>query len=146
MKKSQRFTTLAELAKNKEQQAAIALGTSNRIHSDNIKKLESLKRYRLEYLNRFKLEGQSGMDVLSMQTYNNFIENIEQAINNQKLQIIESEQRCKESQKHWQAVHSKTEIMNITVERYKNTELKEDERLEQKETDDRPHKTQSISE
>ena len=140
MKKSRRFETLAELAKSKEEAAAIALGTSNRLHAENINKLESLKRYRLEYINKFSQDGQAGMNVSAMQTYKTFIEGIEKAIREQQIQIIESEQQCEQSKKIWQHVHSKTEIMNSTVERYKKQEISEEDRREQKETDDRPHR------
>lgn len=140
MKKSKRFSTLAELAKNKEQAAAGALGAVNKIHSENIQKLESLKDYRLEYLKQFSNHGKIGMDVASMQTYKTFIEGIEQAIHNQQIQIIESEQQCMHSKKIWQHVHMKTEIMNATVERYKVQERTDDDHREQKEMDDRPHR------
>lgn len=139
MKKSKRFSTLAELAKSKEQDAAMALGAVNKIHTENLQKLESLKQYRLEYLKQFSSHGKIGMDVTSMQTYKSFIENIEQAIRDQQAQIIESEQQCMQSKKIWQHVHMKTEIMNTTVKRYKVQERTDDDHREQKEMDDRPH-------
>lgn len=142
MKKSQRFSTLADLAKNKEQAAAGALGATNKIHLDNLNKLESLKQYRLDYLKQFSQHGQLGMDAASMRTYKSFIEGIEQAIRDQQLQIIESEQLCAESKKVWQHVHMKTEIMNTTVERYKDQERVDENHQEQKEMDDRPHNKQ----
>lgn len=138
MKKSQRFSTLAELAKSKEQAAAGALGAVNKIHSENIQKLESLKEYRIEYIKQFSNHGKVGMDVTSMQTYKKFIEGLEQAIRDQQVQILESEQQCLESKKIWQHVHMKTEIMNTTVERYKDQERIDDHHREQKEMDDRP--------
>ena len=143
MKKSQRFSTLADLAKNKEQAAAIALGTSNRVHSENVKKLESLQQYREEYLKRFNSHGQLGMDVSAMQSYKGFIEGLEQAIRDQQIRIIESEQQCQQSKRIWQHVHMKTEIMNTTVNRYKKQEQYDEDHREQKETDDRPHKKSS---
>jgi len=144
MKKSQRFSTLAELAKSKEKTAAGALGALNKIHADNIQKLESLKQYRLEYVNQFSTHGQLGMDVAEMQTYKTFIEGIEQAIRNQKIQILESEQQCSESRKLWQHVHMKTEIMNSTVERYKVQERTDADHRDQKEQDDRPHNKRHV--
>lgn len=140
MKKSQRFAVIAELAKDKEQAAAIVLGKSNQIHAENIQKLESLKQYRLEYLKKFEQDGQAGMPVNTMHTYKNFIEGIEQAISDLKIRILESEQQCLQSKKIWQHVHSKTEIMNTTVKRYKKQEVSEENRREQKETDDRPRR------
>jgi len=140
VKKSQRFSTLAELAKTKEQAAAVALGTCNRVHAENIKKLESLKQYREEYLKRLNLHGQQGMDVSAMQTYQGFIEGLEQAIRDQQIQIIESQQQCEQSKKIWQHVHMKTEVMNTTVDRYKKQEQYDEDHREQKEVDDRPHR------
>ena len=138
MKKSQRFSTLAELAKSKEQTAAGALGVVNKIHSENLQKLESLKQYRLEYIKQFSNHGKIGMDVMAMQTYKKFIEGLEQAIRDQQVQILESEQQCLQSKKIWQHVHMKTEIMNTTVERYKVQERIDEDHREQKEMDDRP--------
>lgn len=139
MKKSQRFSTLAELAKNKEKAAATALGAVNKVHRENVEKLESLIQYRLEYIKKFDSHGKVGMDVTSMQTYKMFIDGLEQAINDQKMQIIESEQQCLVSKSLWQQVHMKTEIMNTTVEKYKDKERIDEDHREQKEMDDRPH-------
>ena len=144
MKKSQRFSTLAEIAKNKEKAAAGALGIVNKVHMENIEKLESLQQYRLEYIKKFDSHGKLGMDVTSMQTYKKFIDGLEQAINDQKLQIIESEQQCLVSKSLWQQVHMKTEIMNTTVEKYKDKERIDEDHREQKEMDDRPHSKQSV--
>lgn len=144
MKKSQRFSTLATLAKSKEKTAAGALGALNKIHADNIQKLESLQQYRIEYINQFSAHGQLGMDGAAMQTYKTFIEGIEQAIRNQKIQIMESEQHCSQSKKVWQHVHMKTEIMNSTVERYKDLERTEEDHREQKEMDDRPQNKHKV--
>ncbi len=143
MKKSQRFSTLAELAKSKEQAAAIALGTSNRVYFENIQKLESLKHYREEYLKKFAEDGQQGMGVAAMQTYKNFISGLDQAIREQKVKISEAEQQCQQSKKIWQHVHTKTEIMKTTVSRFVKQERYHEDRREQKEMDDRPrtHKT-----
>ncbi len=138
MKKSQRFSTLTELAKNKEQAAAIALGTSNRVYFENLQKLESLKQYREEYLKRFAEDGQQGMGVTAMQTYKSFISGLDQAIREQQVKILESEQQCEASKKIWQHVHTKTEIMKTTVNRFAKQERDHDERREQKEMDDRP--------
>jgi len=139
MKKSQRFSTLAELAKNKEKAAASALGAVNKVHMENVEKLESLIQYRFEYIKKFDSHGKLGMDATSMQTYKTFIEGLEQAINDIKIQIIESEQQCLVSKSLWQQVHMKTEIMNTTVEKYKNKERIDEDHREQKEMDDRPH-------
>lgn len=138
MKKSQRFSTLAELAKNKEQAAAIALGTSNRVYFENLQKLESLKQYREDYLKRFAETGQQGMGVTEMQTYKSFIGGLDQAIIEQQVKIAEAEQQCQASKKIWQHVHIKTEIMKTTVSRFAEQERYQDERREQKEMDDRP--------
>ena len=144
MKKSQRFATLATIAKNKEKAAAGALGAVNKVHIENIDKLESLKQYRLEYISKFNNHGKVGMDVTSMQTYKKFIEGLEQAIRDQKIQIIESEQQCLVSKSLWQQVHMKTEIMNTTVEKYKDKERIDEDHREQKEMDDRPHNKQPV--
>ncbi|VAW98246.1 hypothetical protein MNBD_GAMMA23-40 [hydrothermal vent metagenome] len=141
MKKSQRFSTLAELAKSKEQAAAIALGTSNRVYAENIEKLQSLKIYREEYLKRFTENGQQGMAVSAMQTYKSFINGLDQAIKDQQVKIAEAEQQCQASKKIWQHVHTKTKIMDTTVERFAQQERYHDERREQKEMDDRPHQS-----
>lgn len=140
MKKSKRFELLAELAKNKEQSAAIVLGNSNQNYSEHVKKLEALQQFRLEYIEKFNLQGRAGMDVNAMQTYKQFIEGIEQAIRDQKFHIIESEQQCAQSKKAWQHEHSKTEIMKTTVNHYKKKETVEENHREQKETDDRPYR------
>lgn len=139
MKKSQRFSILADLAKSKEQAAAIALGTSNRIYSENIEKLKSLKTYREEYLKRFAENGQQGMGVVAMQTYKGFINDLDQAILDQQVKIAEAEQQCRASKKIWEHVHTKTRIMDTTVSRFEQQEHYHEERREQKEMDDRPH-------
>jgi len=144
MKKSQRFSTLAELAKNKEQAAAIALGTSNRVYAENIQKLESLKQYRIDYLQRFSDDGRQGMGVTAMQTYQKFIAGLEQAIREQQVKILESKEQCEQLKKIWQHVHTKTKIMDTTVHRYEQQERYDEERSEQKEMDDRRPRTHKV--
>ncbi|MBN4080505.1 hypothetical protein JYT31_02465, partial [Beggiatoa alba] len=58
----------------------------------------------------------------------------------QKAQIVLSEQQCQQSKLIWQDVHRKSEIMNITVNRFKMKERYDEEHREQKEMDDRPYK------
>lgn len=139
MKKSQRFSTLADLAKKKEDAAAGALGAVNKVHMENVQKLKSLQQYRLDYIEKFTLHGKEGMDVTSMQTYKAFIEGLEKGIQDQQIQIAESQQQCNVSKGLWLQVHMKTEIMNTTVEKYKVQERHDEDYREQKEVDDRPH-------
>jgi len=144
MKKSQRFATLAELAKSKEQAAAIALGTRNRVYAENIQKLQSLKEYREDYIKRFVESGQQGMEVTTMQAYKSFISGLDQAIGEQELKISEAEEQCLQSKKIWQHVHTKTKIMKTTVNRFLQQERYHEDRREQKEMDDRRPRTHKI--
>ncbi|MDH5571569.1 MAG: flagellar export protein FliJ [Gammaproteobacteria bacterium] len=136
MKKSNRIIPLKQLASRHEQQAARTLGESKKTLSDHQQRLDDLNAYRREYQNRFQTEGLMGMNGSKLQAYQNFIAQLDQAIEQQKIQLVEAQQSCINETRQWQERHIKTEVFTKTVERFENQEKIMREKKSQREIDD----------
>ncbi len=137
MKKSKRFIPLAKIAANKELVTAKALGEVNNNLKNQKNKLNSLLQYREEYVLSFKQHGKKGMDGSQLHTYQKFLENIDNALNQQRGLIAAAESACEKQQQSWKAQHTKTKIMDNVIEKYQKDELHDENKQEQKDNDER---------
>ncbi len=137
MKKSKRFIPLAKIAASKELETAKQLGEVNNNLSVQKNKLRSLIQYREEYVLSFKQHGQKGMDGSQIHTYQKFLENIDNALNNQRSIIAAAEAACEKQKQCWRTQHTKTKIMDNVIEKYQKDESYADSKQEQKDNDER---------
>ncbi len=134
--RAKRFTPLVMLARNKEQAAAIALGTCNQQVQQNQQQLEQLKQYRHEYAQQLMIDGNKGIDAGMLKTYKNFISGLDQAIKNQLMQIYESKLQLEKKRQLWLQQHQDTRAMEVTVDKYKAQENRDKDRKEQNSLDE----------
>ena len=136
MKKSNRIMPLKQLASRHEQQAAKTLGESKNVLTDQQNRLDELYTYRSEYHKRFQAEGLAGMLGTQLQAYQNFIGQLDQAIEHQKIKLAEAQQSCVNETRDWQEKHMKTEVFTKTITRYEVQERIQNEKKTQREMDD----------
>ena len=137
MKKSKRFQPLARIAANKELASAKELGMANNNLIQQKNKLTNLIHYREEYIKSFKQQGQKGMDGSQLHTYQNFLENIDNALVQQRGLITAAEKVCEQQKSAWRTQHTKTKIMSNVINNYKNDEQHLKDKDEQKDNDER---------
>jgi len=136
LKKSKRFQPLEKIAANKELASAKELGVANNKVIIQKNKLNDLIKYREEYIDSFKQQGQKGMNGSQLHTYQNFLDNIDNALVQQRGLIIEAETACEEQKKTWRTQHTKTKIMSNVIDKFKIDEQQHDNKQEQKDSDE----------
>lgn len=137
MPPSDRFKPIQKLASQKERKAAAALGESIKQRQAAQQRLDELRAYLNEYLERFENAARSGLQSSQVMEYQVFISKLETAIEQQEQVVAQSEQDCDSSKQQWRGRYSKSKAMDNAVDRMKVREKKDSERREQAEADDR---------
>lgn len=137
MVQSKRLKPVHRVAESREQTAAKELGDSKRYVHEQEARLEELRRYHAEYLERFHTAAKMGMSALQLQEYRAFLAKLERAIREQE-EVIKSGRNVHKFKKdNWQQKHVRTQALGKVIDRYKMAETKAQDKREQKESDDR---------
>jgi flagellar FliJ protein len=138
-RKSDRFEILQKLAGKYEDIAAEALGKSASNVDAQKARLAELKKFREEYTQQFYASGAAGISGAAIQSYQNFIQQLDVAIEQQTQTVSAAEIDKSNKKDAWQDKHKTTRIYEKTREQFSAKERKEDDRREQKEQDERSH-------
>ncbi|MDH5446339.1 MAG: flagellar export protein FliJ [Gammaproteobacteria bacterium] len=136
MKKSDRMIPIKQLAEDHEKEAVKDLGQAQRALTEHEMKLEQLVSYRAEYYRMFQEHGSRGMDGSQLQAYQSFLAQLDTAIVSQREMIEQVSVERDNRRDVWQHRHIRTEALGKTVERYQNTEQRQEQSREQREQDD----------
>lgn len=137
MKKSSRIQPLKNLASRHEQQAARVLGQSQTQLGKQQGRLQELFSYREEYQQRFYCQAKNGIAGAQLQAYQSFIQQLDEAISQQRRQVEQSEQTCHTVTAQWRERHIHTQILDKTIQRLQAKEERQAEKIQQREIDDR---------
>lgn len=137
MPPSERFKPIQKVATQRERKAAVALGESLKEREAAKRRLDELKQYLGEYLDRFASATRNGLSSSQIMEYQVFISKLETAVAQQEQVVTQSEQACDSSKQNWRGRYSKSKAMDNAVDRMQRSERKAGERREQAETDDR---------
>jgi len=139
-KKSARLRPVEKLAETKAQTATEDMVTARNSHQTHEQKLDDLVRYRIEYIEQFQTRAKDGIQAAQLQQYQQFISQLEVAIEQQKRVVSQAEEVLDQRQNHWRDKHSHKKAINKAVSRFKKREVQEVEKIEQAELDE--HNTQ----
>lgn len=142
-KKSERMQSLRKIADQYEQLAARSLGASQGNLTQQQQRLEELLRFREEYHRQFQQTGEHGMDGATMHSFQHFLAQLDGAIAQQRQTVAAAEQDCQHKRHTWQDKHKNTRIYDKTIERFVAQEQHQENRKEQRESDDRVKKTET---
>jgi flagellar FliJ protein len=137
MVKSKRLGPVHRVAESKEQTAAKELGDSTRYVHEQEARLQELRNYHAEYLEKFHTAAKMGMSALQLQEFRAFLAKLERAIREQETIIKDGKNVHKFKKDNWQQKHVRTQALGNVIDRYKQAEIKEQDKREQKESDDR---------
>jgi flagellar FliJ protein len=137
MVKSKRLKPVHRVAESKEQTAAKELGDSTRYMHEQEARLAELRNYHAEYLEKFHTAAKMGMSALQLQEFRAFLSKLERAIREQENVIQDGRNVHKFKKDRWQKKHSRTQALGKVIDRYKQAEVKDQDKREQKESDDR---------
>lgn len=136
-KKSDRWQALRKIADQYEQRAARSLGQSQGNLTQQRQRLEELLHFRQEYHTQFLQSGSQGMDGTTLQSFQRFLAQLDQAIAQQRRTVTAAELDCDNKRDVWQDKHKTTSIYDKTIERAVSEETRKQARKEQRESDDR---------
>ena len=137
MKPSQRLKPVQRINEFHEQRAAQALGEHNRQLETHRGRLKDLVEYQVEYGRKFLTQGQHGMSANRLRDYQAFMDNLSNAIAQQKEIIRQFEAENERLKRQWLAVHQRVKAVDNMVGRMVDTEKRHEERRDQRELDDR---------
>ncbi|HEC16219.1 MAG TPA: flagellar export protein FliJ [Sedimenticola sp.] len=137
MAPSKRFKPVLRVAESRERTAARQLGDSQRNMREQEARLEELRRYHQEYLERFDVAARSGMSAAQLREYQAFIAKLELAIREQEAIVQASDTDCCAKQAEWQQKRVRSQVLDKVVQRCESEERRTRESREQKETDER---------
>jgi flagellar FliJ protein len=137
MVKSERMQTVAGLAKDKENRAALTLADLRRQHEEQERRLAELRQFHGEYLVRLETLGREGIDIQQLRQYRRFNERLGEAVQQQQRLVDEARQRLDRQNLSWSDASARRRALDETVGRLRTEEGAQAARKEQREADDR---------
>ncbi|MCU0971556.1 MAG: flagellar export protein FliJ [Gammaproteobacteria bacterium] len=137
MTKSDRFRPLQHVASSRERDAARALGESERRRLEEVQRLEALRQYHAEYLERFRSAQQRGMTVGRLLEYQAFLAKLDKAVDHQLDVVRRCEAEAGRRQDAWREKYTRSRVMDKVIDNLQETERQEGERRDQADLDER---------
>ncbi len=131
------LSTLIELAENEVENAAKNLGRMIKARDDANEQLNLLNQYRSDYELRFQSNAKQGLNVTQFTNFQAFIVKLDQAVDGQKKLIQDAEYRIEIAKKNWQECEKKRLSYKTLIDRNAASELKKENKRDQKQTDER---------
>lgn len=141
MKKSKRFQPVVRVAEVREKQAASALGEAQAQLQSQIARLEELQHYQEDYFARFQSSARQGLPAARIQDFQRFLENLKRAIQQQETLVQIATRTVEQRKQFWYAIRGKLKSYDNVMERYIHEEHIQQDKREQKETDEHASRT-----
>lgn len=123
---------LLELVQNRADEATKELGRRIAAEQDTKTKLDLLVQYRDEYTDRFRQASRQGLSPSEWRNFQDFISRIDQAIAQQRVAVMTSENHTAQGQAEWLAQHHKLKAIDTLAQRHVAAELYRENKQEQK--------------
>ncbi|CNI29515.1 MULTISPECIES: flagellar export protein FliJ [Yersinia] len=132
MKNQSPLVTLCELAQKAVEQATTQLGQARLSYQNVEQQLTMLLSYQDEYRMRLNDTLSNGMASSSWQNYQQFIQTLEQAIDQHRNQLAQWNVKVEQAVKHWQEKQQRLNAFETLQERAESTARLQENRLDQK--------------
>ena len=133
MKRSERIQKLVALSQKKEDKVAQLLARQKQKVEQEKQKLAQLQEYASQYESERNLLGLSPYLVTN---YQHFVSRLEQAVQQQKGAISQSEHQADQAQLQWLQARAKTKSMDLVKGKHASQERRLEEQQEQKQIDE----------
>ncbi len=140
MSKAKKLQLIEKIRKQHERNAGRQHGETIRIAEQQKKQLDELLQYRDQYAKSFQTACEAGLTAIRMQEYQVFINRLDEAIFQQKQQILSGQDNCKKSRKEWLTKRNERKMLSKVVESRQQSEREQKDRREQRAIEDQPHK------
>lgn len=128
--------SVAQHADQKEQDAVRLFVEAQRIVEAAEQQLQQLFSYREEYSQQLLATDASHFSSRRLRDYQSFVAKLGHTIEQMHVDIENKKRLCEVHKKAWLACRSRTKALNSVVDKYKQDEFKQQERIEQKEQDE----------
>jgi flagellar protein FliJ len=136
MARSDRMAPVVRVMEERQQVAARRLAECQQQIVAEEARLEEFRNYRIEYLANLQQRASSGMAAQQYVATQQFVVNIDQAIEQQAQQVALVRQRCQQLRQEWQQAHTRSRAVDKVVERLRTQEEQAAARREQREIDE----------
>lgn len=123
---------LLELMQTRTDEATRALGKLIAAEQNQRSRLQMLEQYREEYAQRLRENIAQGITRLVMLNYQDFLARIDEAIEQQRLAVRNSEQSTRAGQEHWQQQNKQLKAIDTLSQRHDARERYRENKQEQK--------------
>ncbi|MGR9045532.1 MAG: flagellar export protein FliJ [Gammaproteobacteria bacterium] len=137
MKKSDRLKTIVELNAAQEKKALEAFGAVQKRQLQTLQQLENLTQYRREYQEKFDAHCSRGLRVNQLIEFRSFMAKLDTAIAGQERMLEQVEAELNSIRGNWLGLHNRTKSLQKICDSAVAAELKEVDKQEQLEQDDR---------
>lgn len=137
IKKSQRIKTIVEIKAAQEKNQLEVLGASQRKLTAMQAQVDGLKKYRMDYQDKFNQLGNIGTNVGQLLEFRSFMDKLDTAIAGQELSLDQSRADLAAKRKIWENMHNRTESLKKVYDSALATEIKQESKFEQLAQDER---------
>jgi len=123
---------LLELMQTRTDEATRQLGKLIAAEQSQRSRLQMLEQYRDEYAQRLCEATMQGVTRLVLRNYQDFLARIDEAIEQQKIAVQNSEHSTKAGQDHWQAKNKQLKAIDTLSQRHDARERHRENKQEQK--------------
>lgn len=111
-------------------------GIQQRLDEAN-KRSAELKRYVVEYQSMFQQRAAAGIDMVGLRDYQTFLARLNEAVRQQDVVISQIESECARARVEWLEAAARRNAVSKVIENARLEDQKIEDRLLQKESDDR---------
>ncbi len=137
IKKSQRIKTIVEIKAAQEKNQLKVLGASQRKLTAMQAQVDGLKKYRMDYQDKFNQLGNVGANVGQLLEFRSFMDKLDTAIAGQELSLDQNRADLAAKRKIWENMHNRTESLKKVYDSALATEIKQESKFEQLAQDER---------
>jgi len=134
--RSRRMQPVANHADQKEQDAVRVFVAAQQKLVAAEQQLEQLLGYRQEYEDKLLSSQANGIGIQRIRDFYGFLEKLKLTIEQANFEIETCKQECEQKKLLWLACRTRSQALNMVVEKYQQEEFKQQERAEQKEMDE----------
>jgi flagellar FliJ protein len=137
MTRSERMAPVQQVLESSEQARARELGEGQRRLADAEARLAELAAYHGEYQRAFRQRAEDGTSITKLRDFQAFLARLELAVDQQEKIVAAAREAVAAQRRNWQGAARQVKAVESVVDRWRRAEVKEGERREQKETDER---------
>ena len=127
---------LLEQAKERENQAVLALNKARSELEDYYRQVEQIEQYRLDYCKQLVERGQNGLSASEYGHLHRFLTQLDQTLTKQKEAEGHFKSQVSNCEEHWMEIRKQRRSYEWMIEKKKNEKLRLQEKREQKQMDE----------